>query len=77
MQKPTRIEAHTSRTFGSLGVVEFGSRGPVKRGVGSARATSRVSRLNAHMPTKRAVQTVWLLLIVGGTSLWLRVLAMA
>lgn len=34
------------------------------------------SRLHAWMPTRRAVQAVWLLLIVGGSSLFLRALAM-
>ncbi len=34
------------------------------------------SWLHARMPTRRAVQTVWLLLIVSGTSLLLRVLAL-
>ncbi len=34
------------------------------------------SRLHAWMPTQRAVQAVWLLLIVGGASLFLRALAM-
>ena len=34
------------------------------------------SRLHARMPTQRAVQAVWALLIVGGTSLLLRALAM-
>jgi uncharacterized membrane protein YfcA len=34
------------------------------------------SWLHARMPTRRAVQAVWLLLVVGGTSLVLRALAM-
>ena len=34
------------------------------------------SRLHARLPTPRVVQAVWLLLIVGGTSLLLRALAM-
>jgi uncharacterized membrane protein YfcA len=34
------------------------------------------SRLHARMPARRAVQAVWLLLIVGGSSLFLRALAM-
>ena len=34
------------------------------------------SRLHARMPTQRAVQAVWALLIVGGASLLLRALAM-